>query len=272
MSVAGLEWQNGRRRPTLLALHGGPGLDGSKLRVQLAAASAYAQVVVPDQRGHGHSDMGEPSDWNLDRWADDVAEVVDILGLERPVVFGTSFGGFVVQRYLARHPAQPGGAVLSDTMAREIDRSATVERFRQVGGDVAAEVVARGFRENTLEAEREWAEVCESLLRRHPASPEVQEAAAQRIRTPEVNLYFTPSLSVMDLRPGLAGVQCPVLVMNGEHDPLIPAEAALEIMDALPVGIGEHVVIADAAHDVLNDQPEATHSHLEDFVSRCGIP
>ena len=62
---------------------------------------------MPDQRGHGHSDLGEPGRWNLDVWADDLAGLIDVLGLHHPIVLGTSFGGFVVQRYRPATPASP---------------------------------------------------------------------------------------------------------------------------------------------------------------------
>src|ERR1700730_507109 len=145
VSVLGDEWQDGVRRPVIVALHGGPGMDGSGLRFLMRPATEYAQVLVPDQRGHGHSDLSESSQWNLDTWADDVAALINTLGLSRPVVLGTSFGGFVVQRYLARHPAQPAGAILLGTSPRETDRPVVVERFRQVGGDRAAAAMQRSF-------------------------------------------------------------------------------------------------------------------------------
>jgi pimeloyl-ACP methyl ester carboxylesterase len=117
----------------------------------MAPASENAQVLVPDQRRHGHSDLSEPSRWPLDTWADDLAALVDVLGLSRPVVLGTSFGGFVVQRYLARHPDQPAGAVLVSTIPRAPGEAETVERFRQLGGEPAAAAMQRSFREHTVE-------------------------------------------------------------------------------------------------------------------------
>jgi pimeloyl-ACP methyl ester carboxylesterase len=41
-------------------------------------------------------------------------------------------------------------------------------------------------------------------------------------------------MPTMDLRPGLAAVQCPVLVMAGDADPVTPIEDAEEIVAALP--------------------------------------
>jgi pimeloyl-ACP methyl ester carboxylesterase len=61
VEVFGQEWTfDGERRRVLIGLHGGPGLDGMKLRYQLAPLADVAQVIVPDQRGHGRSDYGTP--------------------------------------------------------------------------------------------------------------------------------------------------------------------------------------------------------------------
>jgi dienelactone hydrolase len=61
----------------------------------------------------------------------------------------------------------------------------------------------------------------------------------------------------MDLRPGLAAARCPVLVLAGALDPLIPPDVTAEIVEALPDGLGELHIISDAAHEVLRDQPQA---------------
>jgi pimeloyl-ACP methyl ester carboxylesterase len=268
VSVLGDEWHDGNHRPVIVALHGGPGVDGSGVRFLMRPATEYAQVLVPDQRGHGHSDLSEPSRWNLDTWADDVAALINTLGLSRPVVLGTSFGGFVVQRYLSRHPDQPAGAILAGTSPRETDRAAAVERFRQVGGDRAAAAMQRSFDEHTPEALREWMEVCEPFVTRRAPSQAYEDATRQCVRTPEVNLHFMASLSNMDLRPGLAAARCPVLVLAGEHDPLIPPAVAAEIVSALPAGLGEMHLLSGAAHRLLSDEAETAHRLIREFVER----
>lgn len=265
VSVFGEEWVEGERRPVIVAVHGGPGVDASSLRALMLSAVDYAQVVVPDQRGHGHSDHSEPRRWNLDTWADDLAGLIHVLGLDNPIVLGTSFGGFVVQHYLARHPDQPAGAVLVGTSARETDPVTVIERFRRAGGDHAADVMARAFYENTEDAEREWARVCAPLLRRQPPTPALTAALPHQISTVDVNLHFMPVLRQMDLRPGLANVRCPLLVLAGEHDPLIPPQAAEDIITALPPGIGE-LHLLDAAHTLLNDAAAPAHVLIRRFA------
>lgn len=267
VSVLGEEWQGDQRRPTVVAVHGGPGIDAGVLRLTMEPARSWAQVVVPDQRGHGRSDHADASTWNLDEWADDLAELIDVLGLDRPVVLGTSFGGFVVQHYLARHPEQPGGAVLIGTSPRQADHDEIVRRYREIGGDRAAEVMRRSLTDRSEDAEREWAEVCAPLSARRPPDDAYARARARRIATPEVNAHFIPSLDRLDLRPGLAAARSPVLVMVGELDPLVPPTVAAEAVDALPPGLGELCVVEGASHQVLWDQPERAHAAIERFAA-----
>src|SRR4051794_25248320 len=94
-------------RPTLVLLHGGPGMDSSGLRETAREMAAYAQVVYYDHRGNGRSSGDDPEEWRLDRWADDVHDLCEVLGISRPIVIGGSFGGMVAMRYAGRHPDHP---------------------------------------------------------------------------------------------------------------------------------------------------------------------
>src|SRR5271170_895795 len=82
-------------RPTLVAVHGGPGLDHINLKAELAPLAERVQVLYYDQRGHGRSDHCTSEFWNLQTWAYDLRRLCDVLGLVKPVVLGSSFGGHV---------------------------------------------------------------------------------------------------------------------------------------------------------------------------------
>src|SRR5215207_11423334 len=125
-------------KPVMVLLHGGPGFDHSSFRPYFDRFADTHQVVYVDQRGHGRSDQrDDPSGWDLDTWADDVVRLCDALGIERPVVLGLSFGGFVAIRYAARHPAHPSRVVLSSTLAHR-DSELIEQRFLERGGPAAA--------------------------------------------------------------------------------------------------------------------------------------
>jgi pimeloyl-ACP methyl ester carboxylesterase len=275
VEVFGQEWAfDGARRPVLVGLHGGPGLDGTKLRYQLAPLADVAQVIVPDQRGHGRSDYGTPQTWNLATWAEDVKNLCDVLDIEQPVVLGISFGGGVVQHYAATYADHPAGLILVSTVPRLPSVEELVARFREVGGDAAAEVMRKDAESPTKETFAEWMRVCHPLLsRRAGRDPRLGQVEAARIQTTDVNLHFmSDEGKKTDHRSELAGVRCPTLVLVGKHDPLVPVHLASEIVDAIPRGLAQLDVIPDAAHDVFADNPKRSYASIRDFLASLEYP
>src|SRR6185503_2713342 len=95
--------EKGEGRP-LVALHGGPGLDGSVWFPGLDALAAEGyRVLALDHRANGRSDAGDPARWTVPQMADDVEAVIRALALEDPFVIGWSFGSFVTQAHMVRH-------------------------------------------------------------------------------------------------------------------------------------------------------------------------
>jgi pimeloyl-ACP methyl ester carboxylesterase len=255
-------------RPTLIGLHGGPGLDGTKLRYQLAPLGEMAQVVVPDQRGHGRSDHGARETWNLTTWAGDVKNLSDALGIAHPVVLGVSFGGFVAQQYAATYPEHPGGLILISSGPRFGGLDEVVERVREAGGEEAAEFVRRDWESPREETAAEWRRVIGPIVSlRAGADPVIAGLEAARIQTPEVNLHFMQEGKAMDLRGILGRVRCSTLVLLGEHDPLVPAHLGREIVEAIPEGLARLELVGEAAHEVLGDNPADSHRLLREFLA-----
>src|SRR4029453_16253636 len=139
-----------RERPTLVMVHGGPGFDHTPFKARYASLTEIAQLLYYDHRGNGRSEDGLPERWNLDQWADDLRTLCDVLGIEHPIVFGTSFGGFVALNYALRHPDHPAKLVLSSTAAR-IQLNRSVAMFERLGGGDVRSGAERFFEEPTAE-------------------------------------------------------------------------------------------------------------------------
>jgi proline iminopeptidase len=254
-----------REQPTLILLHGGPGFDHSSFKPLFGQLTDVAQVVYVDHRGHGRSDRRPPAEWSLDTFADDVVRLCDALGIVKPVVLGQSYGGFVAQRYLARHPALPGKVILSSTSHHfGLDRKLAM--FDKLGGPEARRV-AEAFWLDPGPAT--WA-AYERICRPHynttpPADP---DAKARTIAVDPI-LFHTArhEMPTMDLRPGLAHVQCPVLVMHGDADPVTPIEDAEEIVAALPPRWVRFQRFENAGHGAWRDQPGAALAAIRGFVA-----
>ena len=106
-----------RERPALVLLHGGE-VDHSWFKPRFSVLTEVAQLVYVDHRGFGRSDKSSPSSWTLAQWGEDVYELCRLLGIERPVVLGSSLGGVVAMSYATRHPDHPGKLVLASTVGR----------------------------------------------------------------------------------------------------------------------------------------------------------
>ncbi|MDP3736093.1 MAG: alpha/beta hydrolase [Hyphomonadaceae bacterium] len=96
-----------KEKPTLVCIPGGPGGDHQTLRPFFDRFADAAQLVYLDPRGGGRSDHGDPAGWTLNQWGDDIAAFCDVLGIQKPIVLGSSGGSMMVQAYLARHPGIP---------------------------------------------------------------------------------------------------------------------------------------------------------------------
>jgi proline-specific peptidase len=254
-----------REQPTLVMLHGGPGIDHTLFKQPLfAPLTRVAQVVYYDHRGNGRSDRGHPSDWNLDRWADDVVALCDALGIERPIVFGSSFGGFVALNYALRHPQHPGKLILSSTAAHiDFERSASM--VEQLGGLEARHVFEAFWAGPTEETYAEYRRVCLPLYTQRPQPPEL---SARMTRNLDVMAHFPRSGEMQfDYRDRLDAVRCPVLVMAGGLDPIVTIADARELAAALPPSTTCLVEFPTAGHMLAFEDPEAVVPLMIDFIA-----
>jgi pimeloyl-ACP methyl ester carboxylesterase len=100
----------------LVLLHGGLG-SGEMFGPILPTLAADRQVINVDLQAHGRTaDIDRPLDHRL--LADDIAALIDHLGLERPDVVGYSFGGGVAFWTAVRHPDKVGRLVMASANAR----------------------------------------------------------------------------------------------------------------------------------------------------------
>jgi pimeloyl-ACP methyl ester carboxylesterase len=107
---------HGSGRPLVLP-HGGL-MSGETFGPVLPALAARHQVFTVDLQGHGRTaDIDRPLDLRL--MADDVAALIDHLGLDRPDVVGFSLGGGVATMTAVRHP---------DKVRRLVSLSANIRR------------------------------------------------------------------------------------------------------------------------------------------------
>ena len=126
---------HGDGRPLIL-LHGGLG-SGEMFAPILPALTEGHRVITVDLQGHGRTaDIDRPLDIRL--MADDIAGLIDHLGLDRPDLVGYSLGGGVAFFTAVKHPEKVGRLVMASAHVRQ---DAVHAEMREQQGQVDAAAV-----------------------------------------------------------------------------------------------------------------------------------
>jgi pimeloyl-ACP methyl ester carboxylesterase len=251
-------------RPTVIALHGGPGGDHSYLKGELSPLADVAQLVFPDMRSTGRSDRTSPERWTVDRWAGDVRALCGALEIEKPIVLGHSYGGYVAIAYASRFPDHPGKLILYAAEARPRPAE-SLETFQRLGGARAYRAAKKFFHDPNLKTGAAFARHCLPHYTRKPEDPNKQ---MRMLANGDMTMQLLQSeLRTIDLTPRLGSIRCPTLILSGADDPACPLEAAMEMASTLPAQLVRFQPISRAGHSVLNDRPRLALRILRNFIA-----
>ena len=257
-------------RPVLVAVHGGPGLDHMTVKSALEPLAADFQVLYFDLRGHGRSDRSTAGSWNMRTWADDLRRLCDALGLRKPVILGSSFGGDVALTYAALFPDHPGGIILASTTGGHWGGPRVIEAFGRLGGPEAAAVARRTYADETGDYQAEFIRVCYPLYSATPGwAGESRQFLARMIKNMDVSLHYaSQQASGFDPWTVTAAVRCPVLILTGEDDPVSPLPVVEELASRLPAETTRLVTLPGARHTIFRDRPDLAFPAVRNFVAQ----
>jgi proline iminopeptidase len=266
-------------KPTILFLHGGPGLADHNLYVPFwSQFQDIAQVIFIDFRGHGLSEGWKQSDkFNLRSWGADVKDFCDRLGIEKPIVVGFSFGGWVALDYAITYPDHPGALILCNAEA-SIDVETRARAYRDkalrknLGSEKANEIydivmrLGRGEIDSKKTAEM-YIEHCAPLFSEKPSGPEVEKIwmlCKQNILAWEV--FDRNEQFKFDLTADLHKIIAPVLSISGELDVEHPAVCAKKMCDHITNAEVKHVILKGVGDPVDHDDPEGVINAVQNFI------
>ncbi|MBY2907821.1 alpha/beta fold hydrolase [Rhizobium leguminosarum] len=183
-----------------------------------------ADIVTMDCRGHGRSDK-PAGPYDVERFGDDIADLMGELGWSDAVVAGCSMGGCVAQTFAARHPELVRAMLLIDTTAWYGANAPTEWRAR------AAKARSEGLASMAEFQATRW--FGDRFRMDHPA--QVQHAMSV-FTANDIDAYAATCamLGDADLRRHLGGFLFPVSVVVGEEDYATPVETARDLAAAIP--------------------------------------
>jgi proline iminopeptidase len=253
-------------------IHGGPGSGTSPLQRRFFDPVRY-RIVLFDQRGSGQSTPHGELDGNTTPdLIDDMEKLREMLGIERWLVFGGSWGSTLALAYGEAHPERCLGFVLRGIFlcrSSEIDwflhgiRAFFPEAQRELAefipDDERDDLLAAYHRrlidpdpQVHLPAARVWAEFeasCSTLL----PNPQLVSAfcsdrtalSLARIEAHYfVNDIFLPDNSLLDQLPRIRHLPC--TIVQGRYDAVCPIISADELARAWPEA--RYVIVDDAGH------------------------
>lgn len=249
----------------LILVNGGPGLDHLYLHSSSAwdALARNRRLIFYDQRGNGRSSpLKEGQSCTLADQMEDLDALRAHLGLEKMVLLGHSWGGYLGMAYAARHPERVAGLILMDSAGPKWDEKSDVED--KIYPDVAERMKGIQFGADLGDkaARDEYIRQDFSMLY---YSPEKRQMLASVKFNWEINDALSKDLARFDLTPELPKFRFPTLVITGRFDVNVAPVFGYQMYRAIPGA--QFTVFEKSGHLPFVEEPEAFTSRVEGFLS-----
>ena len=196
LELAWREWNADAPGLPVVALHG---ITGSSANWHATASKLGRRVIAFDARGHGQSDWDPGEDYSVDAHFADLCTALPVMGIERCVAAGFSMGGTVAILMAAAAPEMVAGVAVVDSYPypAQTEGSASIAR---------------------------WVSNAAHLTRTF------DPAISRRFR----ELLDARVTTRADLGPMWSAIECPALIVRGEHSHVLPLPVAERMLADLP--------------------------------------
>ena len=252
--------------PALVLLHGFTGSSETWNFLRPSLDSHY-RIVAVDLPGHGRSSSpSDPGRYSLERFAADLATVLDTLEIERASVLGYSMGGRAALRFAIARPDRTSALVLESTSPGISDAG---ERQERAAGD--RELADFIEREGIAAFVSHWEGL--PLWESQRALPDTSRKTLRDQRLSNNPRGLANSLrgagagGGLDVLDKVRSLTAPALILAGELDTRY-VELGRRLARAIPGA--ELEIVAGCGHAAHLERPEAFTTAVADFLARIG--
>ena len=255
--------------PVLIAHHGGGGIGSlAEPKATFGPLSDRFRVIVFDARGCGKSEGLPP--YSHDQWAADVDGLRQWAGVDKIVVAGGSYGGFISLEYAVAYPEHTTAVMLRDTSADGSNLDLAFEYARnqdrvEINWDNFNRYWSGNIRDDE-DLKARWAEIVPLYDYEYDAERSAAEVESRIYRHEAHNWCFQHNWSNYDLKDKLPAVTAPTLVTVGRHDWVTPVSSSETIAKLMPNA--ELVVFEKSGHSPQKEERDKFQQVLRDFVDR----
>lgn len=255
-----------RNGPVVTFSHGWPLSSDSWESQMIFLASKGFRVIAHDRRGHGRS--SQPWEGNdMDHYADDLATVINTLGLKDVTLVGFSTGGGEVARYIGRH----GTSRVKKAALVSAVPPLMLKTDKNPGG-LPIEVfdgIRKGELENRSQLYLDIASGPFFGFNRPGAKASqgsIQSFWAQGMQGGHKSTYDSiAAFSATDFTEDLKRFDVPTLVVHGDDDQIVPIDAAGRASAKL-IKNAKLVVYAGAPHGLADTHKDRLNNDLLAFI------
>ena len=235
-----------------MLLHPFPFARGIWSRLTDVLATGH-RVLAVDARGFGESPLGEQG-YAIADLADDLAALLDQLGIKRAAVLGMSMGGYTALAFAVRHPSRLTALVLADTRA-----AADSDETKKARDGAIGRIRATGsgpYLDGSL---------ARLLSPAAPASMVAFLRARAETRAASLIAGIEALRDRVDRTTEVDGIAVPTLAIRGSDDQVTPADDMQQMAAAIPGAT--FVTIPGAGHLSHLEAPESFERALTPFLA-----
>lgn len=214
-------------------------------------------IVMYDKRGHGLSDIGKPP-YKLDDHVNDLAGLMDHLGISNAVICGLSVGGLIAQGLNFLRPDLVRAMILCDTGSKIGDETMWNERM-----EIVKEEGMAGLLEGNMQR---WFTPDFHANR----AEELRGISNMFLRVPIEGMLGTmAAIRDADLRGAAPQTKVPTICIVGDQDGSTPPAMVMELAKSIPEA--RYEVIKGAGHIPCVEQPEVLTEIIKAFLKDAEI-
>ncbi|MFZ3590445.1 alpha/beta fold hydrolase [Bacillus sp. DJP31] len=259
-------------KETILFIHGGPGLGDCRGDVLSFAplASTYRLVFI-DMRGSGRSQDVAP--YTHDQWVEDINELRKHFGLNKIIIHGSSYGGFIAQEYVLKYQSHVSHALFNVTSANNEHHYAAIENALNSNLPGIDQDRMRRLFEGNVQSNDDFKDLYSAIMPLYAMIPdeEIMKSKLESIHFhyETHNYAFNQNLATYNLNSRLHEIKVPVLVTGGRHDWITPIECSEEIVANIPNA--RLVIFENNGHSLVREKTEAYINLIKEFVLQAPV-
>jgi 3-oxoadipate enol-lactonase len=249
----------GDGEPLLLIM--GFGMSGAGWLPSLPFFNGFKSIYF-DNRGTGLSDKPDGI-YTVEGMADDASNLLKALGIPKAKVFGVSMGGMIAQELTLRHPEQVSKVVFGCTMAG--GPTAKMAPQEMVEKLVMANKMMAADPEKAFDLLMPMLMPAEFIA----AHPELKQMMLMGMKMmpptpPETADRALAGVMQFNAFDRLGQIKCPVLIVHGDQDLLIPVENSNLIKSKIPQA--QMYIIPGAGHAFQSADPVGIHQKIVEWL------